>query len=149
MAEDPDRPNKFTGGNRIDGKHYWLTPPDLMTELMGEFNFDFDPCPHPLPEGFNGLTCEWGQSNFVNPPFGSIVVDGRKRGPTAWARKALEEHAQGKTVVMLYPMDKWMLMMLEAGAEVRNLRDVHWLATEDRTPGPATGRHIACFILRP
>jgi hypothetical protein len=33
--------------------------------------------------------------------------------------------------------------------EVRNLGDVRWLATEDGTPGNGTGRHIACFILRP
>lgn len=43
-----------------DGKHYWLTPEPLMDELNREFNFDFDPCPYPLPEGFDGLTVEWG-----------------------------------------------------------------------------------------
>lgn len=44
-----------------DGKHYWLTPPELMEQLQGEFNFDFDPCPFPLPPEFDGLTCEWGR----------------------------------------------------------------------------------------
>lgn len=39
-------------------------------------------------------------------------------------------------------------MLLGAGAEVRNLGDVKWLATEDGTAGKGTGRHIACFILR-
>ena len=65
--------NKFHKGNGDDQKHYWLTPPDVYEKLNAEFNFDFDPCPHPLPVGFDGLTCEWGQSNYVNPPFGSIM----------------------------------------------------------------------------
>ena len=37
--------------------------------------------------------------------------------------------------------------MLAAGAQVRNLGDVRWLATEDGTEGKGTGRHIAAFIL--
>jgi hypothetical protein len=40
-------------------------------------------------------------------------------------------------------------MLLEAGATVRNLGDVRWLATEDATEGAGTGRHIACFVLDP
>ena len=40
-------------------------------------------------------------------------------------------------------------MLLKAGAEIRNLGDVKWLATEDNKPGKGTGRHIACFILDP
>ena len=51
--------------------------------------------------------------------------------------------------MLVYPVDKWVLMLLEAGAEVRNLGDVKWLATEDRSEGKGTGRHIACFVLRP
>jgi hypothetical protein len=140
--------NKFHIGNRGDGKHYWLTPPELYAALNAEFAFDFDPCPYPRPDGFDGLTCEWGQSNYVNPPFGSIIHQGRKKGPTAWVRKAIEEHAKGKRVVLVYPVDKWVLMLLSTiGATVRNLGDVRWHAIEDGTPGKGTGRHIACFIL--
>lgn len=140
--------NKFHAGNDTDGKHYWLTPPDLYARLDAEFRFDFDPCPHPLPDGFDGLTCEWGQSNYVNPPFGSIVHQGKKKGPTAWVRKAIEENAKGKCVVLVYPVDKWVLMLLTAiGTKVRNLGDVRWHSTEDGTAGTGNGRHIACFIL--
>jgi hypothetical protein len=139
--------NKFHVGNGDDGKHYWLTPPALMAALQLEFAFDFDACPHPKPDDFDGLTCEWGSSTYVNPPFGSIVHNGKKKGPTAWMRKAIEEHAKGKRVVVVYPVDKWVLMMLAAGAEVRNLGDVRWLATEDGSAGKGTGRHIACFVL--
>jgi hypothetical protein len=143
--------NKFHVGNGSDGKHYWLTPTELYAQLDAEFHFDFDPCPFPLPAGFDGLTCEWGKSNYVNPPFGSIMHQGKKKGPTAWMRKAIEEQRKGKTSVVVYPVDKWILLMLEAcgcNAQVRNLGDVKWLATEDGSAGKGTGRHIACFILR-
>jgi len=139
-------PNKFNCG-APDGKHYWLTPPDLYARLNATYQFDFDPCPHPLPSNFDGLTCDWGQSNYVNPPFGSVVHEGKKKGPTAWARKAIAENRKGKRVVLVYPIDKWVLMLIEAGAKVSNLGDVKWLATEDRSEGKGTGRHIACFVL--
>lgn len=140
--------NKFHNGSKVDGKHYWLTPPELYASLNSEHNFDFDPCPYPLPDNFDGLTCEWGNSNYVNPPFGSIIHQGKKKGPTAWARKAIIEASKGKRVVMVYPIDKWVLMLLAAGATVVNLGDVKWLATEDGSSGKGTGRHIACFILK-
>lgn len=140
--------NKFHVGNGDDGKHYWLTPPDLYAKLDMEFSFTFDPCPYPKPADFDGLTSEWGASNYVNPPFGSIIHEGKKKGPTAWARKAIAEAQKGKDVVLVYPIDKWVLMLLAAGAEVRNLGDVRWVATEDGSQGKGTGRHIAAFILR-
>lgn len=140
----------FENGNKKDGKHYWLTPPEMMEVLHDEFEFDFDPCPFPKPDDFDGLNSEWGNSNYVNPPFGSYTDhDGKKKGPTAWARKCIEEFKKGKTVVMVYPIDKWVLLMLEAGAKVKNLKDVRWHATEDGSKGPGTGRHVACFILEP
>jgi hypothetical protein len=166
--------NKFHVGNGDDGKHYWLTPPELYAQLDAEFQFDFDPCPYPLPEGFDGLNCEWGKSSYVNPPFGSILVFknnkcghetetkksrtcihcgevGIKKGPTAWIRKAIAESKKGKRVVLVFPVDKWLLMLTKAilgdDAKIRNLGDVRWLATEDNSQGKGTGRHIACFIL--
>lgn len=138
--------NKFHKG-ASDGKHYWLTPPELMQALQDRFNFDFDACPYPKPDGFDGLTSEWGNSTYVNPPFGSIMHQGRKKGPTAWARKAIEESSKGKKIVMVYPIDKWVLMLLAAGAQVENLGDVKWCAIEDGEQGKGTGRHIAAFIL--
>lgn len=89
--------NKFHKGNGQDGKHYWLTPPELMQSLNNEFAFDFDACPYPKPDNFDGLEMEWGKSTYVNPPFGSILHQGKKdkrpkkKGMTAWVRKAIEE----------------------------------------------------------
>lgn len=124
-----------------DGKHYWLTPPDVYNDLNLEFGFDFDPCPYPRPDGFDGLECEWGKSNYVNPPF--------QGGVTAWVRKAISEYRNGKKVVFLYPIDKWIHFFIQEGAEIRNLKDIKWLSTEDGKPGKGTGRHIACFVLDP
>ena len=130
----------FDEGNAQDGKHYWITPPDLLKKLNDEFHFDFDPCPHPRPEGFDGLKEPWGSSNYVNPPF---------KGPTAWVRKAIKEYEKGKKVVFVFPIDKWVFLFLKAGAEIRNLKDIKWHSIEDNEPGKGTGRHIACFILDP
>ncbi len=129
----------------MNQKHYWLTPPDLMQKLNDEFHFDFDPCPYPRPEDFNGLEVEWGQSNYVNPPF----IGGPGNGPSAWARKAIAESEKGKRVVMVFPVDKWILRLSDVAREVRNLKDVRWCATEDGTPGKGIGRWTACFILDP
>jgi hypothetical protein len=160
FANDPDHiphqsqlapaENKFHVGNGDDGKHYWLTPPDVYARLNAAYGpFTFDPCPFPKPDDFDGLTNEWGAVNYVNPPFGSIIHQGKKKGPTAWVRKAIAESQKGKRVVLVYPVDKWLLMLLGAGAKVENLGDVKWLATEDGSAGKGTGRHIACFVLEP
>lgn len=69
MSEIPG--TKFHDGAK-DGKHYWLTPRDLMSQLQDEFSFTFDACPYPKPPDFDGLTCEWGQSTYVNPGSGIL-----------------------------------------------------------------------------
>lgn len=139
----------FEQGNSKDGKHYWLTPPWLMDILQKRFGFNFDPCPFPKPEEWDGFESDWGSCNYVNPPFGVVMHKGKKKGATAWARKCIEQFKKGNKVVMVYPMDKWVLMLLEAGAKVENLKDVKWCATEDGSVGPGTGRHVAMFILYP
>ena len=141
----------FEKGNSKDNKHYWLTPPKLFQDMQMEFDFDYDPCPFPKPDDYDGLRAEWGESNYVNPPFGSYtdLSDRKKKGPTAWAKKAILEFKKGKRVVFVYPIDKWVLMILEAGAKVRNLKDIKWCSTEDGSAGTGTGRHVACFILEP
>jgi hypothetical protein len=126
-------------GTGPNGHRYWLTPPDLMARLKSEFGFDFDPCPHPRPDDFDGLQVEWGKSNYVNPPF---------TGPTACVRKAITEHGKGKSVVFVFPIDAWVLMMLEAGAQVRNLGKVNWRSIEDGTQGKGAARPIAAFVLK-
>lgn len=71
----------------------WKTPNDVYEKLNQEFNFDFDPCPL-RDEREDGLQIEWGNCNFVNPPYSQI---------SKWCRKAYDESAKGKTVVLLIP----------------------------------------------
>jgi hypothetical protein len=125
-----------------EGNYYWITPPDLMAKLNAEFGpFDFDPAPFPRPKGFNGLRCDWGKSNYVNVPFTG--------GITAWARKALAEHSKGNLIVMVFPVDGWLLSMLKAGAIVRDLGKVKWISAEDNHVSRAPARPIALFVLDP
>lgn len=92
----------------------WSTPRKVYEGLNEEFSFDFDPCP--LNEAANtdgaqlsliidseatdpdksidGLYCEWGKSNFVNPPYSQLGL---------WLKKAFEEWQKVKTVVLLIP----------------------------------------------
>jgi hypothetical protein len=127
-------------------KKYWLTPPDIYQKLNEEFHFDFDPCPYPRPEDFNGITIPWGSMNYVNPPFRKS--DGAfDAGPTAFARKAIAELEFGKSSVLLLPTVSYVNMLLEAGAEVRSMGRIKWV---DAISGNTwkTPSCITCFIIK-
>ena len=81
--------------NNVDD---WKTPSYIYDELNKEFNFDFDPCPlqHNLEE-WDGLSIEWGDSNFVNPPYSRKLKE-------LFVKKAIEESKKGKTCVLLLPV---------------------------------------------
>lgn len=128
-------------------RRYWLTPPAIYERLNEEFRFDFDPCPCPRPEGYNSLEIEWGQMNYVNPPFRKHDgVDGQ--GPTAFVRKAIEEAKKGKGSVLMIPTQSYVNLLLEAGAEVRSAGRVKWLEAETGEPCKSPSP-ITCFILHP
>lgn len=142
--------------NRLDKRHYWLMPEDKMDELQKEFEFDFDPCPFPRAEDFDGLAVDWGKSNWVNPPFTGMVKEPGKRkiGPMAWARKALSERDNGNLSVLIFPIYQVRVISFleDQGAEVRYVGKIRWLAVEDRTPNPAESSSIqpcVLLILRP
>lgn len=78
----------------------WETPIDFYKDLDKEFNFDFDPCPimyNEITPDKDGLLIEWGQRNFVNPPYSQKLKE-------AFILKALEESKKGKLSVMLLPV---------------------------------------------
>jgi hypothetical protein len=139
------------GSERSDGHapqgRYWLTPPQVYRELDREFSFTFDPCPCPLPDGWNGLEIEWGKANYVNPPFRrDDVMHGR--GITDFVRKSIAELASGKLSVLILPVPDYVTTLLKAGAEIRPLGRVPFLEAETGEPAPHPP-NVAVFVLRP
>jgi len=86
----------------------WGTPNWLMDLFEGWF----DPCPfNPNPE-VDGLTIDWKDKTYVNPPYSR---------PLPWVEKAIEENKKGKTIVMLLKVDtstRWYAKLVEANAHI-------------------------------
>lgn len=78
----------------LENSDHWATPKYLYDALDEEFHFDFDPCP--LHATFDGLSIEWGESNFINPPY-------NREDKPKFIQKAYDEWKKGKTCVLLIP----------------------------------------------
>lgn len=92
----------------------WRTPRALYQALDAEFRFTFDPCP-PNPQ-FDGLSVEWGERTFVNPPF---------KGIEKWIAKGYAEAQKARTVVFLIPArtcTAWWHDFVMAASEIRFIR---------------------------
>lgn len=86
--------------NRLVQHDNWKTPDEIYNKLNEEFRFDFDPCPLNLGEitpDKDGLLIEWGNCNFVNPPYVRKLKEG-------FIRKAYQLSLKGKTSVLLIPV---------------------------------------------
>ena len=92
--------------NMVHSDH-WQTPPALYNALNEEFSFDFDPCPLAEDIKQDGLECEWGERNFINPPYSRKLKD-------AFVRKAVEESRKGKLCVLLLPVSTSTILFHEA-----------------------------------
>jgi hypothetical protein len=93
----------------------WKTPKALYQALEAEFHFDHDPCP--VNPKIDGLKSDWGEVNFVNPPYGKEIRN--------WIEKGFQEHLKGKTVVFLLPSrtdTAWWHDFLMKAHEIRFIR---------------------------
>jgi hypothetical protein len=82
----------------INNDDNYATPPEFYEELNKRFNFDFDPCPYNEGEIVNcGLKIDWGNSNFVNPPYSQKLKE-------QFVLKGIEEMKKGKICVFLIPV---------------------------------------------
>jgi hypothetical protein len=93
----------------------WKTPKALYQALDAEFHFDFDPCP--TKPKVDGLKTEWGNTNFVNPPYGKEISN--------WIQKGYQENLNGKTVVFLLPSrtdTRWWHEYIMKAAEIRFIK---------------------------
>jgi hypothetical protein len=124
-----------------DKKLYWATPACLMSELQDRFNFDYDPCPNPRPEGFDGLEVDWGKCNYINPPFTGGVMK--------WIRKAIEEQKKGNTSVIIIPtyQTRATAVLHLAGAEIEFAGLPRWECLETGEPNPCREQDLQPCLL--
>lgn len=133
---------------RATQSQYWLIPPEIYGPLNCEFNFDFDPCPYKEKQEdiIDAIGVEWGQRNWVNPPFRKAdAFNGH--GPTDFVRKAIEESRKGKTSVLILPVQNYVNMLLQAGAELRPVGRVKWIDGRNKANKFAPSNN-ALFILK-
>ena len=86
--------------SNLEHSNNWATPKEFYDKLDQEFKFDFDPYPLNLEKITNdndGLLIEWGNSNYINPPYSRDLKE-------KFVIKAIEESNKGKLCVMLLPV---------------------------------------------
>jgi hypothetical protein len=84
--------------------------------IMQLFDDWYDPCPYnpdyPHDSKYvDGLSVEWKDKTFVNPPYSK---------PLLWVNKAIKENKKGKRIVMLLRMDtstEWFKRLQENNAK--------------------------------
>ena len=100
----------------------WQTPQDLLErEIIPIFENHLgkeylDPCP--IDYEVDGLTCEWDEQNYINPPYSRKLKE-------AFICKAYQESLKGKLCVMLLPVStstKIFHDVILPNAEIRFLR---------------------------
>lgn len=114
-------------------KQSYATPKALYDALNEEFHFDDDPCPlsEPSPLYSNdGLARAWGNSVFINPPYGREI--------SKWIERAYREaQGGGKTIVLLIPSrtdTRWWHSWIMKATEIRFLRGR--LCFDGKSPAP-------------
>jgi len=128
--------------NRLVQHDNWATPKDIYDKLNNEFHFDFDPCP--LNYKIDGLTIEWGKSNFINPPYSRKLKEG-------FIKKAFEESKKGNLCVMLLPVStstKIFHEIILPNAEIRFWRGrINFLANGEKNEKYKSGQMDSMIVI--
>lgn len=127
----------------------WQTPKEIFKQLEREFHFSADICAssknhlHQIyyTEEQDALTSNWFASNWCNPPYSNI---------TPWVKKSIEQHQQGKTIVMLVPADtsvKWFKSAYESCNEVRFISGrISFINADTQKPVNGNNKGSVLFI---
>lgn len=90
---------------------HWATPEDLYWYYCLKWGY-FDPCP--LHADFDGLSIEWPEMVFVNPPYSNILP---------FVEKAISSWRSWRTkIVMLLPVrtdTKWFKRLCDFGCDIQ------------------------------
>lgn len=119
----------------------WRTPIGIYNKLDSEFNFDFDPCPY-MSE-FDGLACDWGLRNYVNPPYSKI---------TGFLKKAHHELYYKKAEVCVFLLftntdTRWFHNYLYNIAELRFIKGrLKFQNDETETNNSAMRPSMVCIL---
>jgi len=82
--------------NRKKSHDDWETPENILELVRKKIGtFFFDPCP--INAKFDGLTIDWKNNNYINPPYSRKLKE-------LFIRKAFEESKKGKNCLMLLPV---------------------------------------------
>lgn len=134
-------------------KDHWQTPVSLFETLSMEFDFNCDAaaskdnslCDYYIDEQSDALADhrDWGAKTWVNPPYSNI---------RPWIEKAIDQHRQGKTIVMLVPADtsvKWFKLAFESCNEVRFISGrISFINAETKKPVNGNNKGSVLFIWR-
>jgi len=103
----------------LEHKDDWATPDYILKPLYEEFGNLFDPCPfqHNIND-WDGLEIEWGDKNFINPPYSRKLKE-------RFVKKAIEESKKGKLCVVLIPVSTSTILFHEH--ILPNAKDIRFL----------------------
>ena len=135
----------------VNIKDLWQTPKSLFDKLNDEFNFNGDVaanitnwlCPNYITESEDALKRSWFGVNWCNPPYSDI---------TPWINQAINQHQEGKTIVMLVPSDtsvKWFKLAYESCNEVRFISGrISFINADTQLPVNGNNKGSVIFIWR-
>ncbi len=130
-------------------KDSWQTPKALFDKLNDEFVFTGDVAAsydNALSSNFyteeqNALQQRWFKVNWCNPPYSDI---------SPWIEKAIKEHSEGKTTVMLIPSDtsvKWFARAFDTCTECRFISGrISFINADTQKPVKGNNKGSVLFI---